>query len=196
MEQKKMSRKRTILLADNKPAFLTTTALFLKKNDYEVITASSSAEARSVLLHKRIHLAILDIRLEDDDDDHDISGLLLAQDRLFRKVPKLILTGFPSAGTTRRALKVQPDGLPLAWDHISKEDDPDEMIKIVDQTFKTHIKINWNLSTHFDKRNIISYSNIVTLFDNPKENIDITPLVFDLEDLFCKLFYDYDQITL
>jgi DNA-binding NtrC family response regulator len=60
-----MSQRR-ILLADNKPHFLATRASFLKQGGrYEVFEAGSPAEARRVLEENSIHLAILDMRLED-----------------------------------------------------------------------------------------------------------------------------------
>lgn len=58
-----------ILLADNEPMFRTARARFLRTRHYHVLEAGSVAEAERVLSDEWVHLAILDIRLEDDHDE-------------------------------------------------------------------------------------------------------------------------------
>ena len=105
--------KATILFADNDPDFLKTRSEFLEQEDYLVIPAGDPTEARRKLETGRIDLAIVDIRLVNDDDEKDTSGLVLAME-VARSVPKIILTGFPSYEYVREVLKSQADGLPAA----------------------------------------------------------------------------------
>ena len=77
-----------ILFADNDPDFLSTRREFLEQAGYDIILASTPAEAEKHLLHGKIDLAILDIRLKDDGDEKDTSGLVLARE-VALLVPKI-----------------------------------------------------------------------------------------------------------
>jgi predicted nucleotide-binding protein len=112
-----------ILFADNDPDFLKTRCEYLEQEGYNVITASTPIEARDLLLQGMVDLAVLDVRLEDDDDEKDTSGLILARE-LALSVPKIILTGFPSVDAAREALGSKGNGLPLAVDFIAKSEGP------------------------------------------------------------------------
>ena len=93
-----------ILFADNDPDFLNTRAEFLQKAGHRVVRAYTLEQARQILAEARVHLAILDIRLLNDDDERDTSGLTLARDPAFHPVPKIMLTGFPTYESVREAL--------------------------------------------------------------------------------------------
>jgi len=69
----------TILFADNDTDFLQTWREFLEKEGYQVIPASSPSEARSVMEQQPVALAVIDIRLINDSDTKDMSGLNLAK---------------------------------------------------------------------------------------------------------------------
>jgi len=127
-----------VLFADNDAFFLTTRAEFLEKAGYQVWQAPSLAEAKRLLQEGHIHLAILDIRLENDDDEKDVSGLTLAKDPAYRSIPKIILTGFPSYEHVREALGPVLDGLPPALDFVSKAEGPERLIDAVTRVFAHH----------------------------------------------------------
>jgi len=130
--------KATILFADNDPDFLTTRKEFLEQAGYSVITASDPVEARQKLEIGGIDLAILDIRLKDDDDDRDTSGLMLAK-KIAREVPKIILTNFPTFDYVRDALRPQLDGSPVAIDFLSKVEGVTALLTTVEDVLKTVI---------------------------------------------------------
>lgn len=119
-----------ILFADNDSDCLRTRSEFLEQEEYRVIPALNPTEARRVLERGGIDLAILDIRLEDDDDEKDISGLILAKE-VARSVPKIILTGFPSHEYVREALRPQLEGLPAAVDFVAKQDGPEALLRAI-----------------------------------------------------------------
>jgi DNA-binding response OmpR family regulator len=81
-----------ILFAENDRGFLETRGEFLERAGYTVIPALSPTEARKKLEEENPDLAILDIRLINDDDEKDNSGVELAKE-ISRSVPVLILTG-------------------------------------------------------------------------------------------------------
>lgn len=122
--------RATILFADNDPDFLKAWAEFLEQAGYVVIPAANPIEARRKLESGKIDLAILDIRLENDEDEKDVSGLTLAKD-VARTVPKIILTGFPSTEAAREALRPQLDGLPAAVDFVDKKEGREALLRAV-----------------------------------------------------------------
>lgn len=122
--------KATILFADNDPDFLKTRSEFLEQEGYLVVPAGDPTEARRKLESGGIDLAIIDIRLVDDDDDKDTSGLTLAEE-IAHTVPKIILTGFPSYKYVREALRPRLDGLPAAVDFVAKEEGPEALLDAV-----------------------------------------------------------------
>lgn len=123
----------TILFADNDPDFLETRREFLTRDGYSIISASNPAEARRHLEQGGIDLAILDIRMVNDDDDRDVSGLTLAKEPAYYAIPKIILTGFPSVQAVREALGPVLDGLPPAVDFVAKSEGPLVLAQAIQQ---------------------------------------------------------------
>lgn len=119
-----------ILFADNDPDFLKTWRECLEREGYHVIPALTPKDTREFLLQGRIDLAILDIRLNKDDDEKDTSGLILARE-VALSVPKIILTSFPTVQAVREALEPALNGLPVAVDFIDKNDGPKALIDAV-----------------------------------------------------------------
>lgn len=119
-----------ILMADNDPDFLETRREFLEKEGYEVVTASSPLDAQEKFQLADIDLAIVDIRLLNDDDEKDVSGLELAKS-IERPLPILILTGYPAVEYVRQALRFQVNGIPTAHDFVIKEEGPKALLTAV-----------------------------------------------------------------
>ncbi len=109
----------TILFVDNTSDFLEVRSEFLEGEGYRVIQAHNPAEARSLLSKNRVDVIVLDIRLLDDDDEKDVSGISLAKE-ISKTAPTIILTAYPSPDAVREALRPQLDGLPASVDFVSK----------------------------------------------------------------------------
>jgi DNA-binding response OmpR family regulator len=187
---------RRILFADNDPDFLNTRAEFLENEGYQVLRAFTLEETRQLLTEAHAHLAILDIRMMDDDDERDTSGLTLAKDPALRPVPKIILTGFPSYQYVREALGPALDGLPPAVDFLSKKEGPEAMIQAVERAFAQHVRINWDLVIRWDERERLSFPHLVTLIEPDLDSTRLPDRAGELEDLFRKLFHEKSQITI
>src|SRR5438132_10055838 len=82
----------TILLVDNIEHVLNALRDRLEPKGFRVLQARNAQEAHQYCREEVIHLAVIDIRLEDEYDPADLSGLLLADD-LDPFLPKIILTG-------------------------------------------------------------------------------------------------------
>lgn len=188
--------RKQILLVDNAPDFLNTLAEFLEKAGYHVLKAFKLEEAQRILSEAHVHLVILDIRMVDDNDEKDISGITLARDATYRSIPKIILTGKPSVTAVIEALSPTLEGLPPAIDFVVKDDGPETLVQAVDKAFTNFVKINWDLDIQWDAREPLSFPHLVSVLE-PELPIDI--LIYrasELEDLIRKLFYQSQHIRL
>jgi CheY-like chemotaxis protein len=125
------ARKPRVLFAENDPDFLATRKLILEKAGYEVVTAADPDTAREVLHQGNVDLALLDIRLENDDDENDVSGLDIATDKEFTAIPKVILTGFPSTAAAIQALSARRNGTPPAEGFLAKQEGAKAMLAAI-----------------------------------------------------------------
>ncbi|MBE0683964.1 MAG: DNA-binding response regulator [Anaerolineales bacterium] len=185
---------KQILFADNTPDFLITRAEFLEKQGYRVQKAFTFIEAKRLLTEAYFHLAILDIRMQNDDDEKDVSGLTLAKDPAYRSIPKIILTSYPTVEAVKEALGPVLEGLPPAVNFISKKDEYQAMIDAVDDAFAQFVRINWDLGIQWDPREPLSFPHLVNLMQ-PDLSIDILiHRASELEDLVRQLFYKFKLI--
>lgn len=184
---------KNILFADNNVDFLDTRAEFLVKAGYNVIKATGRADAEKRLKEDNIHLAILDIRMENDDDDRDESGLILAKQKEYRSIPKIILTGYPIVKGVKGALKQQPDGFIPALDFVIKGDGVEALLNAIEEAFSYHVKINWNLVIDWKTTNQFS---IIPLIEAGVEGAPLLQRAEELKDLFCRLFHDKERIRI
>jgi DNA-binding NtrC family response regulator len=128
-----------ILVADNDQARLEVLKEFFEAQFFKVETAINSVAARAALTRQRYAVAVLDIRLDDDDDESDISGLLLAKTNPSR-TPIIILTAFADIDSVREAHSANAHGLPVAVDFISKLEGLDNLLKAVRETLNRNLE--------------------------------------------------------
>lgn len=190
-----MDRKR-VLYADNSHDYLDARSEFLERKGYQVIKAYSPAEAEQILERENIHLAILDIRLVDDNDDSDISGFLLAKDERYKRVPKIIVTGYPAFEVVREASGLNIGGKPIALAYLAKEEGPEALIEAVNLAFEKVVGINWKLRTVWDEMGLLSFPYLTRLLESSLDPALLAPRNSELSDLFRKLFPTDEQISI
>lgn len=139
----------TILFVDNDEEFLQTWREFLEQDGYQVFPAFDSVEAEVILDKRQIDLVILDIRLVNNDDKEDFSGLNLAK-RIALAVPKIILTRFPTWIAVREALGSQLDGLSPAIDFVAKQDGPQALLTAIRKVLKFKSRFSQTIDTLSD----------------------------------------------
>ncbi len=135
------SSTRRILLADNDPVALALHQEFLEQHGYEVVTAGTPLAAWSALVEQAIDLAIIDIRLQDDLDDKDTSGLRLA--RAFmngQAAPRIIITSYATVDTVREALQPNGNGQRPAVSFITKQEGLAKLLTAVQQAFQVDVR--------------------------------------------------------
>lgn len=186
---------RKVLIVDNNQDFIDTRAAFLERAGFQVIRAYSVSGATEILQNRWVHVAILDIRLEDDDDPDDTSGIKLAKVVEFRHIPKIMLTGYPTYEYVREVLGPSPIGLPPAIDFISKQEPVQAMIDAVERAFSVHLGINWNLKIYWSDQPPYNFANLATLLlPNGSASYSLDD-VDELEDLFRRAFAKSEHIV-
>lgn len=94
---------RHVLVADNDPDVLASVQFSLAMAGFEAFCAESESKAREILLHEIVHVAVIDIRLQDDNRSEDSSGFELARE-LPPYIPCVIYTAYENTETLRRTL--------------------------------------------------------------------------------------------
>jgi len=185
----------SILIVDNDPLINRENRLMLQGVGYRVFTAESVEQAKTILQKERIHLAIIGVRLRDDNDPNDVSGLDLAAE-LEPPVFKIILTGFQSAEITRRALlphflkQVAP-----AENIIAKQDGPRRLKEAADQVFSEKILRQINLQLDLKWKSGISMGQLVAPLGKSL-GIDNSQATEEVEELLRRLFWKESVILL
>jgi ActR/RegA family two-component response regulator len=183
-------RKPGILLIDNDPDVVASTGDYLERAGYRVLTANNASEALRLCHEEIIHLAVVDIRLKDDADVDDESGLTLAR-QLDPSIFKIILTGQPPS--------VLFNNIVITYgDHevrfLHKRESVTKLLETIRQAFSTNIKLNLDLRTHHDRG--VRWHNLV---DNLKmfrgcDDAAKRRAVQVLENLTCRLFYGVNEV--
>ncbi len=124
-----------ILFADNNADSRESWGRILTSAGYKVCFACKPDEVRKILQKGEIDLAILDLRLEDDGDEHDISGLHLAKEGSYRQVPKIILTAFQTKyRDLRDVLGNMVEDLPPAVAFVHKNEEAHVLLGVIQKT--------------------------------------------------------------
>lgn len=174
-----------ILFVDNDPDFLSTRAEFLERAGYQVSKATSLADAERILRDGWAPLVILDVRMENDDDEKDISGFIFAKQEFHRAIHKIVLTNFPSY--IHQAL----DGISPIVDFLGKQDGPQALIAAIESAFARRVRINWNLAIDWKARDAFS---LVKQIEPNLEGERLLNRAEEFEDLFRRLFYEKDHV--
>jgi CheY-like chemotaxis protein len=113
--------RHRILVVDDLPDWRKTLSGLLEDAGYEVQVAESSAAALDLLRSGHFDLALLDIRLDESDEDNR-EGLNLAAEirQRWPAVKVVIITGYGTPDTMRRAREPDVRGQRLAEEYIPK----------------------------------------------------------------------------
>lgn len=184
---------KKVLIVDNDQDILETRAKRLGVEGYQVYTAGSFEAAEQLLNNTWIHVAIVDVRLRDDADEKDTSGLALVKQEAYALIPKIVLTRHPDFTYVREALGPRRGELPPAVDFITKQEGLGALLRAVAQAFDQYVHINWHLLITWG--NMLSFHQLAAIIDPDIQSDNLTDSAGELEDLFRKLFYDSSQIT-
>jgi DNA-binding response OmpR family regulator len=189
-----MESKR-ILIADNITEYLDTCAEFFEARGYQTKKASTVADARRILEDDWLHLAILDIRLTEDDNPTDISGIILARD-VAQAVPKIILTKFQTWDAVRDALGTTLGNFPPAVDFVAKQEGLEVLLRHVEQAYSRHVRINPNLVIRWNETRPLSFAHLAGLMEPGLRSERLSDRADELDDMFRRLFYEKNHIRI
>jgi len=112
-----------ILVVDDLPDVRVTLSGLLADEGYDVRSASSRAEALQMVDAGRFHVAVLDVRLDEADEDNR-DGLLLMHE-IREKDPDvaiIILTGYADVKMVQEALQPDREGVAPAFGFLEKSE--------------------------------------------------------------------------
>ena len=136
--------KKKILFIDNNSEYRTTMAELLAAYDLDVTEAEVISEAEHLLQHHFYHLIICDIRLEDDNQELDDSGLQFIEDPRWNYISKIVLTAYPSYERAERAF--------ASAQGIVEKGEPAKLIQKVLEVLG-QVEVNWELPIRLDQGN-------------------------------------------
>lgn len=143
--------KLKMMLVDDEERFLSTTKKLISKQGYDVITATSGAEALEKLKRTDIYVVILDIKMPGMDGITTLKEIK----RLFPLVEVIMLTGH---GTVETAV----DGLKSgATDYLMKPADIRELIQKSEEAFEKRQKMEQKIRMAQARRFIKSPREII-----------------------------------
>ncbi|RZB38453.1 MAG: hypothetical protein SRB2_00201 [Desulfobacteraceae bacterium Eth-SRB2] len=119
-------KKMKMMLVDDEERFLSTAKKLLEKKGYDVVTASSGAEALEKIRVQNIHVVILDVKMPGMDG---IATLKEIKKR-FPLTEVIMLTGHATMESAVDGLKSG------AIDYLTKPADINEIIQKAEQAFE------------------------------------------------------------
>lgn len=148
--------KMKMMLVDDEERFLTTTSKLLSRKGYDVITASSGAEALDKLLSRNIHVVILDVKMPGMDGIETLTAIK----KRFPLVEVIMLTGH---GTVESAV----DGLKSgATDYLLKPMDINDLIQKVEEAFEQRMRLEEKIRMAQSRRYVKSPREIIRDIDS------------------------------
>jgi len=119
-----------ILLVENDPHYSETLVELMQLHGYRVLSTRNPIDAKQMSDNNSIDLAIIGVRLINDNDDKDLRGLSLASE-IDPRIPKIILSGYMANELVRRALVPGKDKLPLFMDFVSKTEPFEKLDEVI-----------------------------------------------------------------
>ena len=126
---KRKDNKKKILVVDDEPGVIMIISKYLKRNDYDVITAENGEEAMIKARNEKPNLILLDTRMPVMDGWKTLEHLRNHPD--LNNIPVIMVTALCEAKDVATTSAYGID------DYIAKPFDPAELIKRVVRTLKS-----------------------------------------------------------
>ena len=181
-----LMRSRRVLIVDNDPHFRSSVEVLLDARGYTVFATGTHLEARHIAQRERVHVAVLDIRMESDPDHDDMSGLTLAR-KLDPSVIKIMLTAYPSLAAIRRS----SFGDVPAANFVFKDEGPEALLNAMAEAFTDKVRINFDLSIQWQGVELEDIAQTLEL----ESRVSIPVIRTEIEEVLCKLFRSADEIV-
>ena len=120
-----------MMLVDDEERFIATTQKLLAKKGYDVLTATSGADALKILAAKTVHVVILDVKMPGMDGIETLG--IIKKD--FPLVEVIMLTGH---GTVESAVQGLKSG---ATDFLTKPTDIDDLLSKAEEAYEKRLRL-------------------------------------------------------
>ncbi|MDB9822965.1 response regulator [Deltaproteobacteria bacterium] len=148
--------KMKMMLVDDEERFLSTTSKLLSRKGYDVVTASSGAEALERLGARNMHVVILDVKMPGMDGMETLTAIK----KRFPLVEVIMLTGH---GTVESAV----DGLKSgATDYLLKPTDINDLIQKAEEAFEKRMRLEEKIRMAQSRRYMKSPREIISESEN------------------------------
>ncbi len=184
---------KTVLFVDNNADFLALWAHKLRRVGYIVYEAPSLEAAALILAHHWVHAMVVDVRMLDDDDPEDTSGLALVRNQAYAAVPAVVFTQSNDPTHVQAALRLANQRT-ASVDYIMKIGQPDRIMQEIERFFVEQVRIDPKLRIHWCAP--ASFLHLAERLLPTSDHPDLLDRAYELEDLFRKLFFGSIQVTL
>lgn len=133
----------TVLVADNVDHMLNSLSRQIEQAGYTVRRATNPQEAENAFNSGEVDIGVLDLRLNDDASESDLSGIKLAKETN-RRIPKIIVSSYESFEAARDVLGANLDGLPAAVAFVKKDKVATDLLPAIARAMK--LKRMWAAS--------------------------------------------------
>jgi CheY-like chemotaxis protein len=128
-----------ILVVDDLPDLRLTIQGILEDAGYFVLSVSSKEEALRALGTGRFHVAVLDVRLDEwDEENKDGLDLMFEINKIDSTIAIIILTGFADVQMVQAALQPDREGKRPAFGFLNKSE-IDQLVDYVQRALRVHV---------------------------------------------------------
>jgi CheY-like chemotaxis protein len=183
-----LPQTKHVLIVDNDIDVRDSVSFSLRAAGYGTFCAASAVEARTVLQREIVHVAIIDIRLDDDKLASDSTGFELARD-IAHEIPIVIFTAYEDIDNVRRAYSEVK-----AKEILSKKDAGAavKLCELVTRLFTNEVKTNFSLGID----TTLSPNLIAAKIELPEtDQAAARPSADDIEQILRTLFYPAEAIN-
>lgn len=193
-----MNLRGRALVVDDQLVWLELFEELLLELGLEVVPANNYEDAINLLNSQYFHLAVVDVRLQDDDAKNTQGLEILSHINeigLGDVVAKIVITGYGTRDWARESFKAHK-----AHDFIPKQGpegkgfDDEDFVQSVETAFSDKLKINFDLEIEFiHGLTLDELASRAMRDDNGKESLEA--IRWELDDLMRKLFPDARSLT-
>jgi hypothetical protein len=134
---------------------------------------------------ERVHVAVLDIRMESDPDHDDTSGLTLAR-QLDPLIVKIMVTGYLNVPVVRSSF-----GEASTFALVGKDELPAGLLDALKRAFAQEVGLNFDLSIRWQGIQLEEVARNLELANQPTQAV----VQSEVEEVLGKLFQRADEIA-
>lgn len=195
-----MTSKGCVLVVDNDGDVRQALEFRLNIAGYRVFTAASREQALELLEREVVHVVVIDVRLEDDEQPADQSGYDLAR-MLPNYIPHIVFTAYEDVANLKGAIEV---GAVNSISKIGENNEPIfKLIQLIDEVFRSKVRVNFDLTIRSELNfDVLAYQiEVPHLNESSPSSIEVLhlnelspPNKDDVLRILQTVFYDADEV--